>query len=73
MIDPDDESPEVGIYSRRTLWAFFWVCVLASGLLAWAFVPFWTPFQIVAAAFMGGILSFIMLFVNHLIIHPLDA
>ncbi|MCA9566971.1 MAG: hypothetical protein KC656_03975 [Myxococcales bacterium] len=68
-----DQGDETGIYSTTTLWAFFWACCVASGALAWATVPGWSLFQIVAAGLIGGALGFIMMFVNHLIVLPADA
>ncbi|MEZ4316390.1 MAG: hypothetical protein R3F61_02750 [Myxococcota bacterium] len=82
-MSPDRVDPEIpprgdvdvtGIYTNRTLFVFFAITVAICTAIVAGYAPVdWGWFRTVAAGGLLGGLAFLSLFVNHLIIPPLES
>lgn len=67
------ELDETGIYTNRTLVAFFLVASAVSAVVVAIYAPLdWGWLRILAAGGLMGGLAFLATFVNHLLIPPLE-
>ena len=67
----ETDDGENGIYTKNTLILFFVLTIATTTAAASWYAPAeWSVFKIGAAGFIGGALSFVMIFINHLIIFP---